>query len=570
MYPVSEDFKTVMKKASRIEHVRGSVSGVSFTDENIMSLSYSNRCSDTKDVTFGSAYIGQLDVSFINLNIPRGSWRGQIIFLDYGLELDDEGTTEWVPIGVFYVASAEWTDTGVSVTAYDCLSLLDRPVQFTSTIGKIYDIMSLVSSMTGVTVGRTQADYEALPNGLERLQVREPNDISTYRDLVSWLGATVGGFATADRDGALILRSFAESSNVDSLAARERVVGSVFSDYTTQYEGISVTDFDSGSTVIYTAEGKTGALIALGNDPLLQNAASDIRNRSRQVIANVAGSIEYTPMQITLLNCPVYDLGDLIECRGGVAGSENLVGCVMSIEWSFKNTITLQGFGADPNLSAGKTKADKAISALSKQGKDSDITYHTHRSASEIEIDTTESVLYEIDFVVSDVTTLNIWHEIKELNIFDGSSQSVELFYYYDGELQSFEPVDTFTDSGKYHSQIGHYYLENVPAGEVHTWRVTARTDNGTAVIKRGDLIAEMWGQKVVAVEGDIVPDQEDIYTLDKLGTPAIVSGLKDHFTDADLDTDYSPTPIGNYLELEAGGYLELEQGGYLELEGGN
>ena len=72
MYPVSAAFKTQMKKSHRIEHVRGTIAGVSFDDDNIVSLNYSNRCSDTSDVTFGSAYIGQISAVFTGLNIQWG------------------------------------------------------------------------------------------------------------------------------------------------------------------------------------------------------------------------------------------------------------------------------------------------------------------------------------------------------------------------------------------------------------------------------------------------------------------------------------------------------------------
>lgn len=561
MYAVSNDFKTKMKDPQRVEHIRGTVDDVLFTDANIMSLSYSNRCSDTKDVTFGSAYIGELDVSFCEIEIARGYWFGKVITLEYGLELDDEHTTEWIPVGVFKIAKAEWTDTGVSVTAYDCLADLDSQAQITSTVGKPYDILNLISTLSGVNIGRSSADIQILPNGDKTMRLVEPNDIATYRDMTSWLSQSVGGFATSDRGGNLIIKSFAESAIVDRILARNRVIGSVFSDFSTKYEGVSVTDFDSGSTYYYAGQGSDGgATIALGANPFLQYGNKD---ELRQTIANVAVGIAYTPMQITLLNCPVYDLGDLIECKGGVAG-DTLIGCVMAIEWQFKNTISLQGYGADPNLSSGKTKAEKALNSLSKQAKSDSITYHRISPAHDITIDTTNTVLYEIDFAVGDTTEINIWHELIELNSFTDETQSVQLFYYYDDELLSYSPIDTYSESGKYHTQKGDYWLLNVTSGTVHNWRVEARTDNGTAFIKTGDLKATLWGQKVVGVNDSGNIEITDFYDLQALGTPRPIGLLEGEVYLG------PPTPTGNYLELESGGYLELESGGYLELEGGS
>ena len=147
MLPVSQAFLSKMKDPQRFEHVRGTIGSKSFNDSNVLAMTYSNQCSDSKDVTFGSARIGELDARFYGINIARGAWRGQIITLEYGLELDDEHTTEWIQIGVFTIAKADWTDTGIAVTAYDNMSLLDAPFGATDSEGNYFGFLELIESL---------------------------------------------------------------------------------------------------------------------------------------------------------------------------------------------------------------------------------------------------------------------------------------------------------------------------------------------------------------------------------------------------------------------------------------
>lgn len=414
MQTVSAAFKVAMKDPQRVEHVRGTVGAVSFADANIIALSYSNACSDSKDVRFGSARIGQLDVKFVGLSIPRGEWHDKKITLEYGLQLADS-SVEYIPVGVFKVAKANWTDSGVNITAYDCLADFDTVFNMTTTSGYIYDFLELVESTTGITNGRTALDVGALPNGDELLGLYPQNDIKTIRDFISWCGSTVGGFVTAGRSGEFLVKSFAESEVVDTFQSRERVIGSVFSDYVTNYDGINITNED-GSVQYYSSEESTGGVsIAIGANPLLQYGVDEVKTRQRMALAEVAHGIAYTPFDIAILNCPVYDLGDLVECEGGVAGVDTLTCCVMAIEWTFKHTTSLKGFGADPNLASGKSATEKAIQGLSSKTKENELVIHTYTNAQAYTLNdhSLSNTIVGIDFATVKPTIVTMQHEIN-------------------------------------------------------------------------------------------------------------------------------------------------------------
>ena len=500
MITVSEAFITAMKKAHRVEHCRGTVGSVSFNDDNIVGLNYSNQCSDNKDVKFGSARIGQLKVQFTGLNIPRYTWRGKKITLEYGLQLEDM-SVEYIPVGVFTIAKADWTEQGVTVTAYDCLSDLDIAFSFSTTSGKIYDFMELVEELTGITNGRTKPELEDIPNGNELLGLYPENDIKTVRDFVSWVATSVGGFATAGRDGSLLIKSYAESEVVDTLDEDHRIVGSTFSDYITQYDGINITNTD-GTIEYYSGDESTGGVsISLGANPLLQYGTEEVKIRQRKAVANVAVGIAYTPFSIALLNCPVYDLGDLVECEGGVAGNGTLTCCVMAIDWNFTQTISLSGFGADPNLANGKTATDKALAGLASKTKENEVVIHTYTNSEEYSLDNhSREPVVGIDFATVKPCIVTMQHEINlDLEVIDDLA-TVTAYYYLNDELQSYQPVGTFSEDGKHIIPLM-YFLNTLEGGTAYEWRVELEVNGGSGTIDRGDVHAWLQGQGLVALD---------------------------------------------------------------------
>ena len=361
MYSVSPEFITALHAEARFERVRGSIDNISFDDSNVLSLGYSNRCSDTADISFGSCYLGELQATFIDISISRGDWRGKVITLEWGLVLEDE-SIEYIPVGVFTIQEATWSASGISVKAYDNTSKLDKICLNLQTTGTVYDLLSLACLECGLELGQTELQIAALPNGNKFIASYPNSDIKTWRDYVSWVAQVVGGFAYCGRDGKLYVKSFYNLSAVDSFTDEERDISTTFSDYTTLYDGISVVDIES-QELIYFSVGTGGAVINLGSNPFLQYGKEE-REELLNTLANVAASLMYTPLNSTILSSIVYDLGDVITCSGGIAGSGTLSCCVMSIDWNSKHSTNLQGFGSDPNLTSGKSKTDKALNGL--------------------------------------------------------------------------------------------------------------------------------------------------------------------------------------------------------------
>lgn len=585
MYQASEEFLAELKQNSRFEHIRGTIGDVSFTDSNIISMSYTNRASDTKDVSFGLAYVGQLKIVLCDVNISRGSFKNLKIAVEFGLTLIDENEEEyieWIPCGEFFVAEALWTDTGINITANDAMSKFDKAFSFNQTSGTVYNFLTLACQECGVTLGMTAIQCAALPNGTEVLGLYPTNDIKTWRDFLGWIAQVVGGFATIDRSGHLVVRSWADSEIVDGFTASDRITGSSFSDYETKYGGISVVNIEESTTTYYGTN--DGAVINLGSNPLLQYGTADTKGRQRNTLALVARGIAWTPFTCSIISNPVYDLGDLIVMTQGVAGSGTLTCCVMDISWTVKQLTTFRGYGADPSLSSAKSKTDKELSGLLSKTTENELVTHTFANAQDFELDENEEVeVCQIHFATVSPKTINLWHEIMlDVEATDPTEPVTCIAHYYlNGEELAYNPTTTWDNDGEHLLSLL-YFLNTLEGGQRYDWEVKLEIQNGTATIDTGNIHALLQGQGLVAVDkwDGLVEIEDAAYTFTLGGSLTFNYAEDDVETDTDLpdgadiiDASYGFTLGGvlgfNYEEYDVN--VVARQGVYTRItEDGN
>lgn len=188
MYQISEAYKKAMKAVEQEHVVNGTIGSVPFAEKNILrgSFSITNQCSDNSEIKIGQVYIGELKATFIDVPVSRSSWKGLDIKAFFSLRLSDK-SYETVPLGIFTVSEADWTSSGVVVTAYDRMARFDQKYNENQMIGKAYDLILIACEQCGVPFGMTEEEVKALPNGDMELSVYKENDIETWRDYLSWL-----------------------------------------------------------------------------------------------------------------------------------------------------------------------------------------------------------------------------------------------------------------------------------------------------------------------------------------------------------------------------------------------
>ena len=499
MYPVDQGFYNETRKAIQRCCLRGTLNdNIPFMDTDIAQGTYSitGQSTESSKVTVGTVYTKTLKMTLLHgVWISRGQWLDKKITVEQGVEIS--GEPSYIPMGVFFVAESVWTPKGISLKAYDAMMKFDKDIDFNTTSGAAYSLLSLACTRCGVELGMTQAEVEAMPNGTSILNLTEGDNIQTWRDLLSEIAYTLGGYAEIYRDGKLYIRNYHQTID-DTITRTERFKAASFSDFNSYFSTISVINKDDGAEKVYTCTGASanGLKMELGQRPMLNQGTEVYMDAMRQNVADAVGKIAYAPFSAQVLSSFYYDLGDVIKFPGGIG--DDCIGCIMSITYTFSAT-KLSGFGENPALQNSKSATSKAISNLSRAGKSNELTYYTFVNAESKTIDTSEVSLYSLRFSTAQRTTVEWWHEMKVLADLDGaSSQALTLAYYLDDELLDYDPADTWSVDGYHMVRLGGWF-ENVAPSVPHTFEVKAVVDGGTATIGIEDLHVLLKGQAMNA-----------------------------------------------------------------------
>lgn len=566
MYQVSNAYLTKMLDQVQTHRLKGTVNGISFTDADVIGVSYSNQCS-SKNVNIGSVNIGTLKLTFLRDLLNRGSYMGKAITISDGLltgyDEDDEPIWEDVPVGTFYIADAVWTSADmITVTAYDCLSKMDKTLEIDTSSGTIYDFCTYIQTMTGATFGMTQEECAALPNGQELISPYEENSMETYRDLLSALAQMAGGFGYADRDGTWKIKTFGSTSLL-SIPKNRRMSGAKFSDYTTLYDTISY--IEASTSMVRVVGDANGLTMALGNNPFLQYGSANAIERRAWAIVHAIEPMVYTPFTVSMLPAFVaLDLGDVVSFVDDYA-EQTTSGAVMTVAWTYNKSFKIQCLGDNPNLRSGQSKTDKNISGLMRETTANEVTYYTYANVEAITFGSeVETTIAKLAFTSAQTTTVKILHEF----IFDmladlAQDGSYEVRYYLDNELLSYSPYERvgaiaqLTSGDQTEASICRdffYILKNVEPNNRHTWEVKVIAHGIDSVtIDANHAHVTIEGQRLYGEEywGGYV-EAKDYLTIIPFGYLSLVSMSDSVITDFYTHIEESVTETMPLLDLKS------------------
>ena len=510
MYDVSNAYLAAMQEPIQKYKLRITIGspGRRISEADILAGSFTikNQCSDTDIVQIGSVYAAELKMTIRPGVVERSTWDGMKIEVEEGMlvEIDPEQTPaeiyEYVPLGVFYVAEANHSESGVSITAYDNMLKFDKTWGISTTIGSPYDVLRMLCNDCRVTLGLTKAQVEALPNGTASIALYSENDCQTYRDVLFWLAQFLACFATIDRSGKLVLRQYTANIS-DEISAAFRYKGATFSDFVTEYSGLGFTDIATQEYIYIGDQDPTldnKLTYNLGANPWLQYGTMSTRKTYANQILNALKVIVYTPFRASYLNTPAYDLGDVIHNSGGISGSA--LSCIMSYEYSFKNRYTAEGFGKNPALATAADKVDKDIAGLMSRTDKNGVQFYTFKNAEEKTIgDGEQEELIYIRFTTMDARQVTFQAEILADAEATVDEVVAQIDYYLDGAVvANYQPTETWTEDGKH--IISLYYMIDVEPNRLYQWGVRLTADGGTITIPQGNARGTVWGQGLVAV----------------------------------------------------------------------
>jgi hypothetical protein len=564
MYSVSDGYKNAMKRHIHHFRIEGKIGDFPFTDKNILDGSFkiTNQCSDSDDLTLGAVYIGELDATFRNIDVPRGTLKGkQITPTCYRIYKNSEGTTveEGVPLGVFTITEASWSKSGVTIKAYDNMNKLDIQYGYNVTNGDLYGFLTSICSSSGVSLGMTQKQVYELPNASRTYALYPNNDIQTYRDLLSYVSAVAGGYATCDRNGAIVVRAY-NSDVVDILQAENRLDGGEYSDYETDYSGIYLTNKSKNSTQYFGEERDGGTTLSLGENPLLQYGLDETKQSiCLEILQKSLDFAKYTPFKIATFCDPCYDLGDVIVMQGGIAGA-SIKGCIMKFDWTYHDKFTYEGYGKDPSLTTAKSKEEKQIIGLANSQKGNKMKTYVYTNSGKYEIGPLQDFPIVEFYYATNKSGVALWHcEVHLwLVILDETKPAtLNIKYVAPGIPATWVPKEKIIASGDHILNL--FYPLKLKENEQRLFEVDLRLENASCIIDVGGVSGALIGQNLIGEDdwNGVIGIKDTIKPI-SLDSPDLKIADFSSNVDVELLENFENSIVENIPSIPIGYTLEI------------
>lgn len=475
MYAVSENFRQAIKSNIRKGYVNGIliIDGTEYplNDSNIAkdSLYITNQIVNDNKLCFGAVYAGEFGV-VINSDIDRYSLYGARVVLTYSLEIDAEGTLETVPLGEFFVDTAQRIGTTIKLTAVDAMSNFDKALG-EDVNGSLYELLSYICDKCGVELAQTEDDIADLhANATAMSYTLRQEQIGNYRDALSYLSMIVCSNAIIDRNGKLRLVQYATEA-CDYNDRDSRITNCKFSDYTTQYACITARFFAEENFAPYSVKDDdiNGLILDLGDVPIVGGTSAEKYNLLNAMLDTLK-QIVYVPATLYISSNPAYDLGDMIECRNVNNSTDSINTYIMHYSFEYRNKETINSYGENPLLQNIKDQNQKLTASFENQLAQRNLVIVNFTNASDYKIRQTEKEIIMLSYVFQQDCRPIILCTVPFSIDVDGYVE----FKLYNGLIELEDATYTgYYEAGEHFASF--MYLDNCARGQRQKIRVLAR-----------------------------------------------------------------------------------------------
>lgn len=382
MYNVSDTYRELIKAPVRYTGISGAArlrdgTIIHLTDDNIAagSLSITQKMNGRGDFRPGGVYSGELSCSLKGFAGKTSDLDGAAIRLAFILYHDSDmqaAKSETVPLGRFYVdgSSIKRRNDTVTLSAFDGMALFD--VEATERSGTLYELVCGACSAAGVSLGMTQAEFEALPNAVQTAKINTAR-IQTERDLLMYVGMMTASFARISRSNELeFVPLTCERNDGGVIVPVREIAGNIrfntdFSDDTTCIAKLFTRR--NGAAVYSTREISAGgseklAVMELNENPLLAELSGDevaavLNNELLQMYKCLNRVFDSS-----FTGDPALEIGDYVRLRGGAIDTDRgyATGMITSQIWRYRGQHTIK-CSMPSSLSAVEESVATAYSA---------------------------------------------------------------------------------------------------------------------------------------------------------------------------------------------------------------
>lgn len=294
------------------------------------SVSFSEATSQDGAFTVGDAVIGGYNFSLTNFDRSLDSidFEGAVVIPFVYFDID--GTNEYLPKGVFYIASHSTSGNIIKCTAYDALKLLDQSNTSITYPITVQNLIQRICTANNITLAT-----QTIPHGSFVLN-EPPKDNSgnstviTDRQKLSYACQCIGCFAKMDEQGHLEVKWYDFANPVS--------VSTTFNGKSLWTAPITVTGLD---IEVSTSDGTTtrhygtdARVIKISSNPYitLANSATVWENISEAIIGKT-----FRPGTLPVLANPCLQAGDVLQVTDR---STNLVYLIPITSTSYDKTLT--------------------------------------------------------------------------------------------------------------------------------------------------------------------------------------------------------------------------------------
>ena len=374
----------------------------SFTKDNISPDSGSIvRTISSQNLKIGQVFAAELSLELILPGVSRYELYGATVSVSNTVT----GASDTIPMGQFTVISATQSADHINISASDNMIKFDA-VPFSASantsVQTPYIWLTQMCTACGVTLGNTNAEIEAMPNGKRKIGFSDcVTDVETWRDVLSYLAAYLAGNALIGRDGKLYIIQYS-STSVQTVSELLRY-SSNLSDYRTTYDGLYAV-YKNDGVQEYVSNTNTGGLVLnLGTNPFLQISDTQNREDALQEIIDAWDGIYYVPFNSEVAIIPILDPGDVIAFTGNQAGAYDY-GSITRITYGFNGSMTITCTGDNPLLADAQDRFSKTVAGLASNYQngqevgDKEFWLLFNHSTEDMTIGSTETLVTEIEY----------------------------------------------------------------------------------------------------------------------------------------------------------------------------
>jgi hypothetical protein len=363
-----------IEQLARELEIKVDINGVTYDKTKVVEYKINNSAISEDDFTFGTAISSRLDLQLRTTDaIPENAeiipwvrmdgvaWvQANIAWGNADFPWND-GRTEWIPLGRFFIDSRSFKNGVYALTCYDKLILSQQTyvskLVYPTTMVEVFDEICTDLALTpeGITIN---------PDYMMSYSIED----ATYRDILGYIAACHASSAQMNKDGNLVFVKFAPLSQYTSVVA-SNYYSAEQTNPTKTYTKIIV-EYNADGETLEIGSGEESQTLKIYNPLMTENILQDM--------FAVFNGFMYTPFSMDWKGFPHLDIGDGLEItmRDGSKLYSLMLNTTLSFKGGIREKTTASAYSQQQSEFKFKGSINQQVSNLNKTAIKEDKPYY--------------------------------------------------------------------------------------------------------------------------------------------------------------------------------------------------